>query len=545
MNLRMNKNWIIAVVILLGLSGCQQGCNGPKEDASQKYFRFNLSSGLASLDPAFAKDQSVIWICNQLYNPLIQLDDSLNVKPCIAKSWDISEDGKTYTFHLRSDVKFHNDECFANGKGRLLNARDVVYSFNRIVDPKVASPGLWIFNHNVDAAEPFKAVDDTTFVLKLSKPFRPMLGILTMQYCSIVPEEAVNKYKAGFRAHAVGTGPFMLKNWKEGVALIMVKNPDYFEKENGQQLPYLDGVKVTFIDNKKTEYLSFMQHQLDFFNSVDGSYIDEVLDDKGELKPNLRDQFNLRQTPYLNTEYLGFNISSQQGGANPFSDKRVRQAINYGFDRREMLRYLRKGVGMPAESGFSPYGLPSFDTAEVKGYNYNPEKAKALLKEAGHENGKGLPPMKLYTNETYKEFGLFIARKLEQIGLNVTVEVTQPGILREWMVQGKVQFFRGSWLADHPDAENYFACFYSKNGAPPNYTRFNNAAFDALYEKSVLENDNAKRYALYHQMDKIIIEEATVVPLYYDRVLHFSQKNVEGLNANGMNILSLKLVKLK
>lgn len=533
---------MLSVITLL--AACN-GCDGSGKKSDLKFFRYNQSSGLASLDPAFAKDQSTIWPCNQLYNSLVQLDDNLNTQPSIAKSWAISEDGKTYTFILRNDVEFHDNACFADGKGRTVKASDVAYSFNRIIDRKIASPGAWIFNNSIDTTQAFTAVDDTTFQLKLSKPFRPMLGILTMQYCSIIPHEAVEKYGVDFRRNPVGTGPFMYKNWKEGTALILVKNPNYFEHDaQGKQLPYLDGIKVSFIDNKKTEYTSFRQGELDFINSIDQSFIDEVLDEGGSLQANLKGKFNLLKTPYLNTEYLGFLTEGKDLKANPLLNQKLRLAINYGFDRAEMLKYLRNGVGKPAESGFTPYGLPSYsDTLE--GFSYNPEKAKALLAEAGYPGGKGLPEIKLYTNETYKEFGLFISKQLERIGMNVKVEVNQPAILREWMSLGKVNFFRGSWLADYPDAENYFAVFYSKNGSPPNYTRFNNKQFDALYEQALAENDDTKRFAIYQQMERIILAEAPVVPLYYDEVLRFSQNNVEGLTANGLNLLNLKQVNIK
>jgi peptide/nickel transport system substrate-binding protein len=252
----------------------------------------------------------------------------------------------------------------------------------------------------------------------------------------------------------------------------------------------------------------------------------------------------LLKTPYLNTEYFGFLMKGEEK-ANPLLNKKIRQAINYGFNRREMIKYLRKGVGHPAESGFTPYGLPSFDAVNVKGYTYDIAKAKQLLKEAGYVNGAGLPEIKLYTNETYKEFALYMSKQLEQLGLNVKIEIDNPSILREWMTQGKVNFFRGSWLADYPDAENYFAVFYSKNSSPPNYTKFNNADYDRLYENALAENDDAKRYEIYHQMERIIIEEAPVVPLFYDEVLRFSQKNIEGLEPNALNLLDLKRVKIK
>ncbi len=519
-------------------------CNSNSQTGDKKFFRYNQSSGIASLDPAFSKDQSTIWSCNQLYNSLVQLNDNLNVEPAIAKSWEISEDGKTYTFHLRGDVLFHDNDCFAGSKGRTVNAADVVFSLSRIIDKKVAGPGAWIFNNSVDSVEPFKALNDSTFQLKLLKPFRPMLGILTMQYCSVIPKEAIAKYGADFRAHPVGTGPFKFKNWKEGTALILVKNEHYFEHDaQGNALPYLDGIKISFIDNKKTEYLSFKQKELDFINSIDASYIDEVLDEDGNMKADLKDKFNLLKTPYLNTEYLGFLTTGSNETENPFLNKKLRQAINYGFDRREMLKYLRNGVGKPAESGFTPFGLPSFDAEKVKGYTFDLEKAKQLLKESGYQPGTA--KLVLYTNETYKEYALFITKQLEKTGLNIRVEISQPSILREWMSQGKVQFFRGSWLADYPDAENYFAVFYSKNGSPPNYTRFNNKRFDALYEAALQENDDTKRFDMYHQMEAIIIEEAPVVPLYYDEVLRFSQKNIEGLTANGLNLLNLKTVTIK
>lgn len=174
-------------------------------------------------------------------------------------------------------------------------------------------------------------------------------------------------------------------------------------------------------------------------------------EEDGSMKPELKDKFNLLKTPYLNTEYLGFLTTGKNENENPYLNKKLRQAINYGFDRREMLKYLRNGVGKPAESGFTPFGLPSFDADKVKGYTYNVEKAKQLVKESGFDKANN--KLTLYTNETYKEYALFITKQLENIGLNIKVEISQPSILREWMSQGKVQFFRGSWLADYPDAE--------------------------------------------------------------------------------------------
>ncbi len=159
--------------------------------------------------------------------------------------------------------------------------------------------------------------------------------------------------------------------------------------------------------------------------------------------------------------------------------RKIRQAINYGFDRSKMVLYLRNSLGTPAESGFVPMGLPSFDTSVVKGYHYDPAKSKQLLKEAGFPDGKGLPAIKLQTIAIYADMANFIAKQLEESGIPVQVEVMQKALLLTMTSNSTAAFFRGSWIADYPDAENYLSVFYSKNPAPPNYTRYKSPAFDA------------------------------------------------------------------
>ena len=519
-------------------------CKDNRENnGSGRYFRYNQASGISSLDPAFAKDQANIWAVNQLFNALIQLDDQLKPQACLAKSWTISSDGLSYTFSLNTDVFFHDDPCFSKAKGRRLLASDVVYSFQRLTDPATASPGAWIFNGRVDSLNPFSAPNDSTFILKLKSPFLPVLGLLSMAYCSVVPHEAVEKYGNRFGLQPVGTGPFRFKSWKEGTALVLHKNSNYFETIQGVKLPFLDGVRVTFIDNKKTEFLLFKRKEIDFVSGLDAAYIDEVLQESGEVNPEFLKDFKVEKSSYLNTEYLGF-LMTDTSSANPLRDSRIRRAINFGFDRKELIKYLRNGLGKPALQGFTPPGLPSFDNS-LNGFDYDPKQTADLLVQAGYPGGRGLPTISLYTNNTYKEIALFIASRLEQSGIKIKVEVVQPAVLREWMSQGKVPFFRGSWIADYPDAESYFTVFYSGNTAPPNYTRFSNAEFDKIYHKSLAEANDSARFALYRQLEKILIREAPVVPLYYDEVLRMCQKNVEGITPNGLNLLNIKYIKFR
>ncbi len=532
------------LTIILGLINFS--CN--RNEQVKNIFHYNEQSGIATLDPAFAKNQSIMWATHQLFNTLVETDNNLNIVPSLAKSWDISDDNLTFVFHLRTDVFFHDNEIFPGGKGRKMTARDVMYSFERIMDKNTASSGAWIFNNRVADTEPFMALNDSTFQLKLIIPFHPILGVMSMQYCSVVPHEAVTKYGKDFRRHPIGTGPFQFVAWEEGQALVLKKNKGYFETDSiGERLPYLDGIKVTFLDNKATEFLEFQQKRLEFINDIDPSFKDEVITKSGELRSQWKDKLILMKHPYLTTEYLGIlqDSSKEIVKNSPLNDVRIRQAINYGFDRRKMMLYIRNSIGIPAESGFVPAGFPSFDSTKVKGYHYDVAKALQLLKEAGYPNGEGMPSVKLLTVPIYGDLASFIANELRQIGINIDVEILQKSLLLEQTAKSEALFFRGSWIADYPDAENFLSVFYGKNPAPPNYTRYNNPTYDALYEKALSEKNDSLRRIIYQEADQLMIKDAPVVPLWYDMVIRLVQPYVKNFVPNSLNLLELRRVKLE
>jgi ABC-type transport system substrate-binding protein len=528
-------------ITVLAVGGCY---NSEQKDTG--IFHYNESTGIASIDPAFAKNQSIMWPVHQLYNTIVEVDNNLNIVPSLATRWTISGDKTIYTFYLRNDVYFHDDPCFTGGKGRKFTAGDVEYSLKRILDKSLASPGSWIFNDKVDSSEGFKAVNDTTFQVKLIRPYNPILGILSMQYCSIVAKEAVLKYGTDFRRHAVGTGPFQFVAWEEGQALVLRKNPHYFETDaSGKRLPYLNGIKVSFFDSRATEFLLFRQKKLDFINDIDASFKDEVLTKTGTLRKDWRGKIALQTHPYLNIEYFGILVDESNPllKNSPLKLKKVRQAINYSIDREKMVLYLRNSLGTPATAGFVPVGLPSFDSTKVKGYHYNPILARKLLDEAGIKRGEQTV-IKLQTIPIYADIGSYIARQMEEIGLKVQVDVVQKSLLLELTSNSRTLFFRGSWIADYPDAENYLSVFYSKNPAPPNYTRYSNKEFDVLFEKAIRETNDSIRYRLYQQADQVMMEDAPVVPLWYDKVVHLVQTNVSGFEPNALNLLELRKVQI-
>jgi len=528
-------------LVLIYLNSCT-----PDTVFSKKtIFNINLDEGLSSLDPAFARNLYTLWMDNQLYNGLVQIDDRLKICPCIAKSWELSANGLVYTFNLRNDVYFQDNPLFKNGRGRKAVASDFVYSFSRLIDPKVASSGSWIFSDKISGKNAFSAVNDSTFQIKLKQPFTPFLNMLTAQYCVVVPHEVVDHYGKDFREHPVGTGPFKFKYWKEGEVLIFLKNEKYWEKDKyGTRLPHLDALRATFISDKQTAFMEFLNKKLDFLNDIDGSYRDDILTKAGTITQKYKGRFILNSGPYLNTIYLGMLVDSSLAivKSSPLKYLKVRQAINYAIDKQKMIKYLRNSMGTPGLSGFIPMGMPGFNAKAVKGYSYDPGRARQLLKEAGYPDGKNLPEIVLQTTVGYRNLIEYVQGQLEKAGIKTSVEITQGASLRELVSKNGVNFFYGSWIADYPDGENYLSVFYSKNKIPfgPNYTGYNNKQFDALFEQAYHVTNDTARYALYRQMDNLIMQQSPAVILYYDKRVNLYQNNISGYSTNAQNLLTLK-----
>jgi peptide/nickel transport system substrate-binding protein len=507
MEITLNQFYKYIIFILSLSCSLLSGCKEEKANTNKTVFKYNEAAGITSLDPAFSNRTENIWAVNQIFNGLVQLNDTLAVVPCIAKKWEISDDGLNYTFHLRNDVYFHNHYIFKNGKGRKVHAGDFVYSFNRLLDPAIASPGVWVLNAVAQNDDAILAVNDSTLKITLSKPYRPFLNLLSMPYCSVVPKEIANHFKKDFRSNPIGTGPFVFKFWAEGEKMVLLKNQNYFEFFEGKRMPFLDAVNISFLKDRQTSFLEFVKGNFDFMSGIDGSYKDELLTRTGALQKKYFSKVNMSKIPFLKTDYLGFNLDYAEGiGALTKESKiKVRNAINYGFDRKKMVLYLRNNIGVAALNGFVPKGMPNFDTTVV-GYDYQPEKAKQLLKEAGFSDGKNLPEIQLITTAVYLDVCEYIQSELSQIGIKIKVEVLLPAVNSELIANNKAAFFRKSWVADYADKENYMSVFYSNNFSPngPNYTHFKNDDFDKLYEASLTMLTNEELQINFKRMEEII-----------------------------------------
>ncbi len=548
----------LCALVLLAVVGCKGKGDGAAT-AGSSVFRYNESEGLNTLDPAQAGRRASIWATQQIFEGLIELDAALTPQPLLASRWDVSDSGRTYTFHLRPGVRFHDDPAFPGGKGRVLVARDVKASFERVLTPSVKSTGSWVFTGKIVGADAFysgsagdvagfEAPDDSTFRLRLVRPFPPILSLLSMPYGFVVPTEVAQKAGPDFARHPVGTGPFRFASWRDGVSLKLERNPDYWAKAaDGSRLPTLDGVEVTFQGDERAAFLEFQRGTYHMIDPLSEEFVEQVIGPDGKLTAAYAD-YTLVNQPYLNTEYYGFFLGQgAPASTTPLStNRKLRQALNYAVDRKRIVTYVLHGLGTPGVYGPVPPGLPGFDSTLV-GYSYDPAKAKALLAEAGYPGGRGLPELTLQIDQKRGSIAEAVQAMLREVGVRVTIQKVQFGQHLSMVKDGKVPFWGTSWIADYPDAENYLACFTTSNFSPdrgPNTTHFSSRQVDQLYEQALVTTDPAERRAVYAEAQRLILDEAPWLILYYDRIARLLRPEVHGLVTNAQDQLVLKTVSL-
>jgi oligopeptide transport system substrate-binding protein len=547
------KRILLPIALFSSVSLLFYNCGGnEKTGDSRQVFRFNEVGDVTSLDPALAGSFENNWALNQIYNGLVEMDTALDVQPCLAKSWNITDDGLEYTFHLRNDVVFHDNPQFPGGKGRKITASDFVFSFDRLFDKKISNASTLVDGIDMEfgtSTPAIKALDDTTLMIRLIKPFKPFLGILTMKYFSVVPKEVVQFYKSDFGMHPCGTGPFKLKLWKDKTSLVLEKNQNYFKyDELGVRLPHLDIVSVSFVKDPDAAFMQFMSGDLDMISGIDMINKEKVLEKTGALKESFRDKMVLISEPFLKTDYFGILIDEnlELVKNNPLRIKFLRQAINCAIDREKIVRFRRYNLGTPATGGFIPPGMHAYDPKKLNGFKFDQDKARELLDMAGFPNGKGLKPITLTTTSSYLDIAEDVANQLKDVGIIAQVDVMPPTAFKSAVAESKIMMFRKSWICDYPDPENFMSLFYSKHFSPSgaNYTHFHHSEFDRYYERCLVEQNDSIRSELFLRMDQIIVEESPVIPLYYDRIVRLVQKRVSGLYVDPTNTINLERVRV-
>lgn len=547
--------------IILGLSialiGILSSCGGEESEETENLgmlFRYNEPANIKTLDPAkVVRFEDFIAVGN-IFNGLVTLDENMTIQPDLAEYWTVSEDGMEYTFYLQKGVMFQESQYFENG-ARVFDAHDVVFSYLRIMDPEFGSPGKYVFS-NVDRSKKSNykgivAIDDFTVKIYLKQPQPSFLYQLSLPYGYIVPHEVVEAEGELFGLRPVGTGPFKLVKWKQDVKLVLGKHESYFEKDDqGNQLPYLDAVSISFIADKHSELVQFRNGNFEMISGLNEDEKDNILDLNGELVPDLRESNYLIKTPWLYTEYLGILVDEdiEQNENKILMNQKVRQAIGYAIDRDGIIKYIRNSVGVPASTGFVPEGMPGYKHYAIDGFNFDLDKAKKLLLESGYADATDKPKVTLRATADYKGMCEYLQNQLSELGLDVTIDIIEGSYMNTTIAQFETNFYRKSWIADFPDAINYFQLFYSENFYPENglnYTHFSDPTYDALYEKALIEDSLELRYSYYKQMHQILHDQAPVIPIYYGETLRFYKNSVSGVESNALNMLDLTRVKVE
>ncbi len=518
-------------------------------------FRMNEAAEPRSLDPVRTGETTATVLTTQMYDGLVNLDPNLNIVPGLAERFEISDDGLLYSFKIRQGVMFHDNPCFPNGKGREANAHDVKYSLERVLNPTTQSTGSWVFvdnvvgakdyresfgdeSTNIDGVEGFEVVDDYTFRIHLHTPFSAFIHRLALTYCFITAPEALDQYGEDFFQNPVGTGAFRFVHWKPGQDILMVRHENYWKKDNhGVSLPYMDGVRCSFIQDMKIEFIEFDSGNFDRLYYIHDDLFKLLINDDYQLRPGY-DQYQLMTEDLLLLQYYGFNVTIE-----PFTNKNVRLAFNYAIDRESIIKFVINGRGAPAAS-LVPPSMPNYESI-TDGFTYDPEKAKQLLAEAGYPNGEGLGEITLELNSggTINELvAEAIQNQLAQIGVQVRLQVVEWTQHLQKIDDGEVSFYRLGWMGDYPDPENFLALMWGKNFTPKgtNYSRYSNPEFDRLFEEGANITDWRRRNRLFQQAEKIAYEDAPVLFLYFGKRYRLVQPYVNDYvyNAQERDVLA-------
>lgn len=585
------KKYLFLLPIALFAISCGPGSTGEtrvavgKGDYQPQYggtLRYNETDKLQTLNPIQVTDAISNHVATQIYEGLVKFDTrTLEVIPCIARSWKIDDAGTTYTFILRSDVKFQDDACFADGKGRSVTAKDVQYSLERLCTDNGKNENFSsTFSHRVVGADEYyaqgtnakegglggvKVINDSTISIALSAPNNTFLYILANSAASVVPHEAVEKY--GDAIH-VGTGPFVFASIASDTSqVVLVRNPNYYGKDSlGNQLPFLDSIKISYIDNKTEELNLFQQGRLDFVWGLNAdavkTFVPQVIQDFTAKPP----KYVLYHSSELVTQMYVFNTTRP-----PFNDVRVRQAFCYAVDRKYLVDEVLAGEAYgPGINGICPPALPGYKASDISGYEKigkndaatkenktaEREMAKKLFAEAGFPGGKGFPTVKLVLNSggaRNTKVAEAIATQLREV-LNVNVEIANVSFQQKLTDEkyARSDIYRSAWVADYPSAETFLSLFYgadvpdsTSQPSFPNTSRYKNSQFDSLYvaAREAKSIDEANR--LYKQAEEVMMKDAPAIILWYDENYRLAQSHVRNFWANPMRYFDFSQVYLK
>lgn len=559
---------LFSIVILSSCSNDEVDLSTLKAQGGAKYggeFRFMSSEKITSLFPLATSDVYNQRITSQLFETLLQIDfDKNKVVPHVADSYFISPDAKKFTIKIREDVFFHDDDCFSGGKGRELTSEDIKYMLDFACSGLKINEMSWMLIDKIKGAKEFndksktslpeggvsgiKVVDEQTITIELTEPFVSFEKILTHSSLAIFPREAYETYKDNVKKHPVGTGAYKLSVWDDK-HVELKRNDVYWRKDDfGNQLPFLGKITMTYVNDKKSELLAFRNKEIDLVLEIPVDEIEHVLGSLEEAQAGKTVKHKIDSKNSLSSSYFGFANTLE-----PFNKIEVRKAFNLAIDRNAIINNYLNGEGYPALNGFVP-NIEGFSSERVKGFKHNVTFAQQLMKQAGYPNGENFPAIDLYVN-TQQGTSIYLLAKgvVDQLkaSLNVNINIKLCTLeQRDKAIADKVaKFWRGGWIADYPDPENFLNLFSSEhvgsNSKTMNQMKYVSDEYDRLLRLSMKERNSKIRNEFFIKCDQLLIDDAVIMPLLNDDFITMVNSKVKNFETNSMEGLDFSSIFIK
>jgi len=526
----------------------------PGAAAPQKVLRVPFVIAETSFDPAFASDTYSYTVIDEIFEAPLTYDMlarpyKLRLQTAEAMP-EVTEGGRVYTVRLRKGIRFADDPAFG-GKPRELQARDYEYAVKRLIDPKIASPNAWLVEgriEGIDAAAAaakkagrldydrpipgIEVLDAHTIRFRLVRPDYNFLYILAMPTLGAQAREVVERYGADIGAHPVGTGPFVLREWRRSSRIVLERNPDFREETfdaeppaddpvaqrlyremKGKRIPQLDRVEIYVIEESQPRWLAFLNGELDWVNlpyefksmAIPGGRLAPWLAAKGvQYMPSVD----------LDLTYMYWNLKDPVWGGYTPERIALRRALSLAYDVGEEIHLVRNGTAVEARTALPP-GVLGHDPAFSTGPSYDPARAKALLDMHGYvdrdgdgwrDRPDGGPLVFHYATTPAQLDRLFTElwkKNLDAIGVRMQVEVAKWPDLRKKSKKGLLSNWHLAWNADFPDGENFYQLLYGPNCGASNDGCFQLAAFDRLYEQAAAIPPGPERSRIYREMARV------------------------------------------
>lgn len=518
---------LLVAAMTVGLVACGSSGDGKKSSASsdEKILSVQTGPDPETVDPALNSAVDGGEMILHAFEGLLKLDENGDPEAGQAEKWEVSEDGLTYTFHLRDGLKWSD--------GSDLTAEDFVYSWQRVCDPNVAAPYAETVLGMVEGYDKavagdieklgVEAKDDKTFVVHLANPCPYFESLAAFATLNPVQKETIETNGDAWATEVdtyISNGPFYMAEWVPGSYVLMKKNPNYWDADSIK----LDGIKFNLIEDANAAYSAYQTGEILMVKDVPTEEI-----------PSLKDNDEFHVEPLIGTYYISLNLEKA-----PFDNKLVREALSLAIDREYVANTLMQGTYSPAGNIVGP-GWKDTDGSEFhdksnggseyidsSDYDANLQKAKDLLKEAGYPDGKGIPKIDYLINDSgyHKVVGEYLQKAWGELGIDVTVDVVEWASFTPMRRNGDFMAARNGWVGDYTDPSNILELFTTDNGN--NDGNYSNPAFDAAIEKSRTTTDAAERSAVLHEAEDIIMEDAGCIPVAYYNDFYLMSSKVTG-----------------